>query len=124
MPYITGQISSREPELHTGNITRGGHRKTECLSTGSQQGYLWLGLSSFIKTITLILALYYSQSIYVCPAFVKLYQPIHLVIVTTRFLQPAHMSISNGVQTQSVLASRPYSHRAQHLANCCKPKGV
>jgi hypothetical protein len=25
--FITGQISSREHELHPGNITRGGHRK-------------------------------------------------------------------------------------------------
>jgi len=98
----------------TGNI--------ECLSTGSQ-GYLWLGLSSFIKTVTLIIVLYYSQSIYLCPALIKLYQPIHL-IVTTLFLQPIHTSITYEVQTQSLLALRPYSHQAQHVANCCKTKGV
>jgi hypothetical protein len=83
----------------TGNI--------ECLSTGSQQGYLWLGLSSFIKTVTLILALYCSQSIYLCPALIKFYQPIHLIIVTTLSFQPTHTSVSYEVPTQPVLASRP-----------------
>jgi len=70
----------------TGNI--------ECLPTGSQEEYLWLDLSSFIKTVTLILALYHSQSIYLWPALIRLYQPIHLFIVITLSLQPAHTSVS------------------------------
>jgi len=70
----------------TGNI--------ECLPTGSQEGYMYLGLSSFIETVTLILKLYYSQSIYLCPALIKLYQPVHLVIVITLPLQPTHTTVS------------------------------
>ena len=125
MPYITGQISSREPELHTGNITRGGHSKTECLSTGSQQGYLWLGLSSFIKTVTLILffTLLFTVNLFVSGTYqiVSTNTPRYCYTLS---LQPAHTSVSYEVQTQPVLTSRPYSLQAQNLANCCKPKGV
>jgi hypothetical protein len=101
-----------KPQVGNTNSTQGILRvlvtgNNECLSSGSQQGYLWLGLSSFTKTLTLILVLYYSQSIYLCPALIELYQPIHLVIVTTLSLQPTHTSVSYEVQTQPVLASRP-----------------
>ena len=53
-----------------------------------------LAQAGFIFTATSVLILYYAQSIYLCPALMKLYQPIHLFIVITLSLQPAHTSVS------------------------------
>ena len=100
---ITGQISSREHELHTQGILRvvvTGN--IERLPTGSQEGYLWLGLSSFINTLTSII-LYYSQSIYLCPPLLQ--------IVSTNTSLYCHHTVPSTcsherqlTQTQPVLA--------------------
>jgi nuclear pore complex protein Nup62 len=92
---ITDQISSREHELHTqgilrvvvtGNIDR--------LPTGSQEGYLWLGLSSFINTVTSVLILYYSQSIYLCPALLQIVSTNTPLYCLHTSPQSAHTSVS------------------------------
>ena len=87
------------------------HTKLRCTvnhTSDRQEGYFWLGLFRFILTVTSIFILYCSESIYLCPSLIKLYQqytPLYY-----RHTPPStcsHECPLRSSRTQSVLASQP-----------------